>query len=382
MAFASLSHFIRLLEDKDELIIVEEFVDPVLEISEITDRFSKTDGGGKALLFMNNGTDFPVLTNSMGSLKRLALAHGVSSIADISNRLEDLFNDFREPRSNLFEKIALLPKLAAVSGFFPSLQKGRSPAQEEIILDPDLNILPVLKTWPHDGGRFFTLPMVITTDPETGERNVGMYRMQVFDRQTTGMHWHRHKTGADHYEKYKKAGRKMPVAVALGGDPVFTYSATAPLPPNVDEFLFAGLLREKKVSLTKAVTQDILVPAEADIILEGYVDPEEDKVLEGPFGDHTGFYSLEDYYPKFHITAITHRKNAIYPATLVGIPPQEDAWIAKATERIFMMPIRKAIAPELTDMNIPDFGVAHNLALVKIKKTYERSLGSRSDDVQ
>lgn len=370
MAFNSLSHFISALKDHDELITINEFVDPVLEISEITDRFSKIPGGGKALLFNDTGTDFPVLSNSMGSLQRIALALGVKKLEDITGRLESLFEDLREPRKGFMDKLAVLPKLARISGFFPSDYRGKAPVQEIIHKDPDLDLLPVLKTWPYDGGRFFTFPMVITHDPETGERNVGMYRMQVFNKNTTGMHWHRHKTGANHYEKYKKAGLRMPVAVALGGDPVLTYSATAPLPENIDEYLFAGFLRQKSVSLVKALTQDIMVPAESDIVIEGYVNPAEEKVTEGPFGDHTGFYSLEDLYPLFHVTAITHRKSAVFPATLVGIPPQEDAKIAKATETIFFMPIRQAIVPELTSMKIPDFGVAHNLTLVNISKSY------------
>ena len=202
-------------------------------------------------------------------------------------------------------------------------------------MNPDLGILPVLKCWPYDGGRFITLPMVHTIHPETGKTNVGMYRMQILDKNTTAMHWQRHKTGANHFEAWKKSGRKMPVSVALGGDPVYTYSATAPLPENINEYILAGFLRKKKVKMVKCITNDLYVPSDADIVLEGYVDPGEDLVWEGPFGDHTGFYSLADWYPKFHVTCITHSKNAVYPATIVGIPPHEDAWLAKATERIF-----------------------------------------------
>lgn len=370
MAYSSLNQYISALKKNNEILIVDSYVDPILEIAEITDRFSKQPDGGKALLFENTGTGFPVLTNSMGSLKRISLALGVDKLEDLTDRLEALFEDLKEPKTNLFDKLAMLPRLAALSGFFPSVHKGKAPVQEVIFKDVDLDIFPVLKTWPYDGGPFITLPMVITKDPETGVRNVGMYRMQVLDKKTTGMHWHRHKTGANHYEKYKKSGSVMPVAVALGGDPVLCYSATAPLPENIDEFLFAGFLRQKSVTLVRALSQDIMVPAEADIIIEGYVDPSEDKFMEGPFGDHTGFYSLEDFYPRFHITAITHRKNAVYPATLVGIPPQEDARIALATEKIFFMPMRQAIVPEMTSMKIPDYGVAHNLTLVNIKKSY------------
>lgn len=370
MSYSSLSHFISVLEKHNELIRIDAFVNPLLEISEITDRFSKQPDGGKALLFTNTGTGFPVLTNSMGSLKRISLALGVEKLEDVTDRLESLFEDLKEPKRGFMEKLSMLPKLASLSGYFPSIHKGKVPVHEVVLKEPDLGILPVLKTWPYDGGRFFTLPMVITVDPDTGLRNVGMYRMQVFDSQTTGMHWHRHKTGANHYEKYRASGSVMPVAVAFGGDPVLTYAATAPLPENIDEFLFAGFLRKKSVSLVPAITQNILVPAEADIIIEGFVDPAEEKAIEGPFGDHTGFYSLEDLYPRFHVTAITHRKNAVFPATIVGIPPQEDARIALATEKIFFMPIRQAIVPELSSMKIPDYGVAHNLTLVNIKKSY------------
>ncbi len=237
-------------------------------------------------------------------------------------------------------------------------------------MTPDLGILPVLKCWPHDGGHFVTLPMVHTIHPETGSPNVGMYRMQVLDKNTTGMHWQRHKTGANHYEAWKKAGKRMPVSVALGGDPVYTYSATAPLPENISEYLLAGFLRNKKVELVRCITNELYVPSDADIIIEGFVDPSEELVWEGPFGDHTGFYSLADWYPKFHVTCITHSAKAVYPATIVGIPPQEDSWLAKATERIFLTPIKMAMQPEIEDFHMPDAGIAHNLAIIKIRKAY------------
>ena len=239
-----------------------------------------------------------------------------------------------------------------------------------ILNDPDLSKLPILKCWPEDGGRFITFPLVHTKDPITGIRNVGMYRMQVFDNKTTGMHWHKHKVGARHYMEYKQLGRKMPIAVAIGGDLVYTYCGTAPLPDNMDEYMLAGFIRKKKVELVKCITQDIEVPADADIIIEGFVDPGEELVMEGPFGDHTGYYSLADLYPKFHVTCITHRRNAIYPATIVGVPPQEDAYLAKATERIFIIPLQLSVIPELVDMELPFAGVAHNLTIVKINKSY------------
>lgn len=370
MPYQSLYHFIEKLENEGELIRINEMVNPELEITEITDRISKLPGGGKALLFENTGTNFPVLINAMGSEKRMELALGVNHLDDIGKDLEALFIDLSAPKNNLIEKLKLLPRLSNISSWMPKVVGGKAKCQEVVYHDSDLSILPVLKCWPKDGGPFVTLPMVITKDPLTGIRNVGMYRMQVFDKKLTGMHWHKHKVGARHFNEYKKLGKKMPVAVALGGDPAYTYAATSPVPDNIDEFLLAGFLRKKKVELVKCITQDVEVPNDADIIIEGYVDPEEEFIWEGPFGDHTGFYSLADWYPKFHVTCITHRKNAVYPATIVGVPPMEDAWIGKATERIFLTPIKMAILPEVIDYDLPFAGVAHNIAIVKINKTY------------
>jgi 4-hydroxy-3-polyprenylbenzoate decarboxylase len=252
----------------------------------------------------------------------------------------------------------------------PKTISGRGACQEVVMKNPDLSKLPVLTCWPEDGGPFITLPIIHTKDPETGLRNVGLYRMQVFDKTMTGMHWHRHKVSAKHYNLYKKLGKIMPVAVAIGGDPSNAYCATAPLPEGVDEYMLAGFIRKKKVELVQCITQDVQVPADADIVIEGYVDPNEELIWEGPFGDHTGYYSLADYYPRFHVTAITHRKDAVYSTTIVGIPPQEDAWIGKATERIFIAPIRLTMLPELIDMVMPVEGVFHNLVIVKIAKEY------------
>ncbi len=368
--FKNLSSYVESLERQGELIRVREFVNPVLEMAEVVDRVSKSRGGGKAILFENSGTDFPVLMNMMGSEARICAALGVKNLDDVGKKLDDFFQTLMQPKKNLWEKLQLLPTLKQASTWLPRTLKSKGECQQVIIHNPDLNSLPILKCWSHDGGRFVTLPMVHTRDLQTGMRNVGMYRMQVFDGQTTGMHWHRHKTGARHFEQYKAAGQKMPIAVALGGDPVYTYCATAPLPDNVDEHLLAGFLRGKSVPLVRCITQHIEVPADVDIVIEGYVDPSEPLVLEGPFGDHTGFYSLEDFYPRFHVTCITHRRNAIYPATLVGIPPQEDAYIGQATERIFLSPIRLVMLPEIVDMHMPFEGVAHNIVIVKIKKTY------------
>lgn len=368
MAYKNLNHFIETLEAAGELVRIKEYVNPHLEITEITDRISKQYG--PALLFENTGFDFPLLINAMGTEKRMAMALGVENLDDIAKEIEALFKTFTTPKNRFIDKLKLLPQLGAVASWMPKQISGRGACQEVIMDQPDVTKLPVLKCWPEDGGPFITLPVIQTKDLHTGIRNVGLYRMQVFDKTMTGMHWHRHKVSARHFNEYKKAGLKMPVVVTLGGDPSYTYSATAPLPDGVDEFMLAGFLRKKKVELVKCITQDMYVPADVDFVIEGYVDPQEELILEGPFGDHTGYYSLADYYPKFHITAITHRKNAIYPATIVGIPPQEDAWIGKATERIFLAPIKMTMVPEIVDMILPVEGVFHNLVIVKIKKEY------------
>ena len=365
-----IQQFINELEKKGELIRISERVNPDLEITEITDRISKQTDGGKALLFENSGTDFPVLINALGSEKRIAMAFGRNSIYDIEKEIEELFHHLMQPKDNLWDKLRMLPKLKEVSAWMPKKLKSRGMCQEVRMKNPDLNKLPVLKCWPADGGPFITLPGVHTLDPETHTPNLGMYRLQVFEKDLTGMHWHKHKTGANHFEKYKKLGKKMPVSVAIGGDLIYTYAASAPMPENVDEYLLAGFLRKKPVKLVKCLTNDLYVPEDADFVIEGYVDPTDELVWEGPFGDHTGFYSLADWYPKFHVTCITHKKDAVYPTTIVGIPPMEDAYIGKATERIFLTPIRMSMVPELKDMELPFAGVAHNLTIVKIEKSY------------
>ncbi len=370
MAHEGLKSFIKVLENSNELIRIKSFADPDLMITEITDRFSKQEKGGKALLFENTGTEFPLLINAMGSEKRIVLALSRESLIDIENEIEGLFSNLLQPRDNFWDKLKLLPRLKEVSSWLPVKLKRRGACQEFIMDKPDLGRLPVLKCWPADGGKFITLPCVHTVDPETNIPNLGMYRMQVFGSDSTGMHWHKHKTGASHFEKYKKLGRKMPVSVVLGGDPVYTYAATAPLPENIDEYILAGFLRRKSVNLVKCLTNDIFVPDDSDFVIEGYIDPSEDFIPEGPFGDHTGFYSLADYYPCFHVTFITYRRNAVYPATIVGIPPMEDAYIGKATERIFLKPLTLTMVPELKDMRLPFTGVAHNFAVVKIAKSY------------
>jgi 4-hydroxy-3-polyprenylbenzoate decarboxylase len=371
MAYKNLRHFIETLEQAGELVRIKTYVDPKLEIAEITDRISKSADGGKALLFENTGTDFPVLINSMGSYRRMCLALGVGELDDIAGEIEALFKMLSKPKESILDKLSMLPKLGQFASWMPKVTGGKGSCQEVVMTNPDLTKLPVLTCWPKDGGPFITLPVIHTKDPLTGTRNVGMYRMQVFEKDMTGMHWHKHKVSAKHFSEYKKLNKKMPVAVVLGGDPVYTYSATAPLPENVDEYMLAGFLRKKKVELVKCITQpEIEVPADADFVIEGYVDPAEDLIWEGPFGDHTGYYSLADWYPRFHVTAITHRKDAVYPSTIVGIPPQEDAWIGKATERIFLAPIKMTLVPEIVDMEMPVEGVFHNLVISQIRKDY------------
>lgn len=371
MAYRNQQEFIQALERAGELTRIKEYVDPRLEIAEITDRISKSSNN-KALLFENTGYDFPVLMNAYGSEKRMCLALGVEHLDDIAKEIEDLFKLLSAPKEGILDKLKLLPKLGQFAGWMPKVKAGRGECQEIVITDnPDITRLPVITCWPKDGGPFVTLPVIHTKDPHTNTRNVGMYRMQVFGPQLTGMHWHKHKVSAKHFNEYKKLHKRMPVAVALGGDPAYAYSATAPLPENVDEYMLAGFLRKKKVELVKCITQpEIEVPADADFIIEGYVDPDDDLIWEGPFGDHTGYYSLADWYPKFHITAITHKRNPVYPATIVGIPPQEDAWLGKATERIFLAPIKMTLVPEIIDMDMPVEGVFHNLVIAQIKKDY------------
>lgn len=371
MGYKNQQQFIEALEKAGELIRIKTYVNPRLEIAEITDRVSKSGGGGKALLFENTGYDFPVLMNAYGSEKRMCMALGVNHLDDVAKDIENLFHLLASPKEGIIDKLKLLPKLAEFSSWMPKVKKGRGECQEVVMATPDITKLPVITCWPKDGGPFVTLPVIHTKDPNTGSRNVGMYRMQVFGPVLTGMHWHKHKVSAKHFNEYKKLNKRMPVAVALGGDPVYAYSATAPLPENVDEYMLAGFLRKKKVELVKCISQpDVEVPADADFIIEGYVDPSDELIWEGPFGDHTGYYSLPDWYPRFHITAITHKKNPVYPATIVGIPPQEDAWLGKATERIFLAPIKMTMVPEITDMDMPVEGVFHNLVITKIKKDY------------
>lgn len=370
MAYKNLKEFITHLKQQDELLEIDTSVSAELEITEITDRASKEQGfPNKALLFRDvEGYEMPVLTNAFGSYRRMAMALGVNDVREVAKRIEELLKP--DIPDTLAGKAFLLPKLLEVSQFPPQIVKT-APCQDVVITDltqPILDKLPILKCWSQDGGAFITLPLVITKNPHTGARNMGMYRLQKFDNLTTGMHWHKHHDGAKNYEDARKLGRKFEVAVALGCDPAITYAATAPVPQGIDEFIFAGFLRKKPVQLVKCVTVDLEVPADAEIVLEGYVDLEERRI-EGPFGDHTGYYSLADNYPVFHITAMTHVKAPVYPATIVGKPPQEDCYMGKATEQIFL-PVLRKILPEIVDMNLPLEGVFHNCAIISINKSY------------
>lgn len=378
MAFQNLSDFIELLEKRGQLVRIKVPVSPELEITEITDRVSKAPAEqNKALLFENvPGYDIPVLMNAFGSAERMAWALGVNDLDELNHDLAKII-DLRLPRGmgdvmqrgrgllGVFRSIGLKPK-----------KVRRAPVQQVVHTeDASLDRLPILKCWPKDGGRFITLPQVITRDPETGTRNVGMYRLQVIDPQTLLVHWQRHKGGAEHERKARLSSQAaeapkpiIPAAIVLGGDPASMWCSSAPLPPNIDEYLLAGYLRGAPVAFVDCISQPLEVPANAEIIIEGYVDPNE-HLPEGPFGDHTGYYTPVELFPVFHVTAITHRKKPIYPATIVGIPPMEDVWMGKATERLFL-PLMRLFLPEIVDVNMPAEGVFHNLVLISIKKRF------------
>ena len=375
MTFDSLQEFIAAIEKMGELVRISEPVKTRLEIAEIADRCMKSPGGGPALLFerplLENGraSEFPVAINLFGSMKRMCLSLGVQQLDEVGGRISELLN-LKVP-DGIFGKLSMLPKLAEVAKFPPRTRSGR-PSCQEIVWQGeqiDLDRIPFLTTWPGDGGRYITLPMVITEDPRTGVRNVGMYRVQVQGKNILAMHWQRHKVGAAHWRELAARGERMPVVIAIGADPASLYSASAPLPPTIDEFIFAGFLRKSPVELAKALTCDLEVPAEAEFVIEGYIDPSEPLVVEGPFGDHTGYYSLADEYPRVHVTAVTMRKNPVYAATLVGRPPMEDYYLGHATERIFL-PLLRISVPEIVDYHMPAYGIFHNLIFVSIDKQY------------
>jgi 4-hydroxy-3-polyprenylbenzoate decarboxylase len=366
MAYRDLREFIHALDDNHELKRIPFEVDPILEITEFADRAVKN--GGPALLFEKpRGSSIPVLINSFASMSKMQLALEVASVDEIAARIVE-FLEMRMPEG-LLGKIKMLPKLAEVGAFFPrTVSKG--PCQD-VVRNANFSLFdyPVLKCWPEDAGRFITLPLVFSRNPDTGKRNCGMYRMQLFDERTAGMHWQTHKQGAEHYRRMSHHGRtRMDVAVAIGADPATIYSAILPLPPELDEMMIAGFLRQSPVEMVKCQTSDLEVPANAEIVLEGYVQSGELRT-EGPFGDHTGFYSLADEYPVFHVTCITQRKEPIYATTIVGPPPMEDYFMGKAVERIFL-PLMRLQVPEVRDIAMPAEGIFHNLILVSIRKSY------------
>lgn len=369
--YKNIGEFLKLLESIGEVRRIKEPVSPVIEISKFTDVESKKPDGGKALIFENvidNGKKtFPIATNIFGSERRMALALGLERLCDAGNGIRELLQ--MKPPATLKDKLLALFKLLPLAKIMPREIKN-APCQEVVKTgaDVDLSEIPVLKCWPHDGGRFVTLPLVFTKSPEDGKKNLGMYRLQIFDKNTTGMHWHVHKDGSHYFNEYARMGKRMPVAVAIGADPAVVYAATAPMPRGVDELLLAGFFRKSGVETVKCKTVDLQVPAEAEFVLEGYVDPDERR-MEGPFGDHTGYYSPADLYPVFHITALTRKKNPIYCATLVGPPPMEDCYMAKATERIFL-PLVQSVMPEISDYFLPWEGVFHNIVIVSIDKEY------------
>ena len=369
MHFKDIRQFIEFLDERGDLKRITAKVDSDLEITEITDRTIKS--GGPALLFENvAGSDAPGAINLMGTHQRTAWALGVENIDDLTSRVRKLLGLAQGPPSGLMGKARALGDLVSVARTQPKIVR-RAPCQDVVVTgeDVDLNILPALKCWPDDAGRYITLPLVVSRDPESGRRNVGIYRMQIFDRNTTGMHWQTHKGGAHHYRVGESQRlQKLEVAVALGGDPAAIWSGSMPLPPDMDEFAIAGLIREEPVELVKCKTVDLEVPAHAEYVLEGYVTPGELRP-EGPFGDHTGYYSPAEDYPVFHVTTITHRKNPIYPTTMVGRPPTEDFFMGKAAERI-MLPILQMALPEIVDMNMPAEGAFHNLLIVSMRKEY------------
>ena len=417
MAITNLRDFVQLLDQRGQLRRIAAPVDPILEIAAIADRVSKSPAagtapppktdpvhgrqGGHALLFENvTGHDIPMAINTFGSYERMRLALGVADFEELAERVQQLVKP--EIPTTLLEKMKKLPQLAKMAGFGPKVVK-RGMCQE-IVHEADASLLrlPIIQCWPHDGepgyggkpsepqasacatpgdesrglkftagngtGRYITFAGIYTKDPDSGERNVGMYRVQVFDEKLAAMHWHMHHDGARHFRAYRKRGEKMPLAIVLGGEPVLPYAATCPLPPDVSELLFAGFLNDGGIELCPCKTIAMEVPVNAEIVIEGYVDPRE-TLIEGPFGDHTGFYSLADRYPAFHVTAITHRRDPIYPTTIVGKPPQEDYYLGKATERIFL-PLLRILIPDIIDYSLPQFGAFHNAVFVSIRKVY------------
>src|SRR6187399_2622437 len=366
MPHVDVNAFIADLDKRGELARITEPVDPHLEISALVDLVSKTPGGGPGLLFEKpSGATMPVAANIYGSMSRICLALGVEKLDDLAAEIEELTTP--PMPKGFMDALKLMPLASRLTDLMPKTVKD-APCQEVVKEDGGLDELPVLTTWPEDGGPFITLPLVITRDLETGMRNIGTYRMQVYDRRTTGMHWQRHKGGAQHHRVAERMGKRLEVAVALGADPVLQYCATAPVPEGLDELMLAGVLSRRRTELVKCRTIDLEVPAQAQIVLEGYVEPGERR-REGPFGDHTGLYSLADDFPVFHLTCLTMRKKPVYVTTVVGIPPMEDVYLGKASERVFLPLIKKTV-PEIVDMHFPAAGIFHNLVIIAIDKRY------------
>jgi 4-hydroxy-3-polyprenylbenzoate decarboxylase len=364
--FTDVNAFITELDRRGELARIAEPVDPRLEIAALIDRASKSPGGGPGLLFEKpTGASMPVAANLYGSMSRICLALGVNHLDELAKEIDELITP-PMPRG-FMDALKMMPLVSRLTDLLPKTVKD-APCQDVVKTDGGLDELPVLTTWPEDGGPFITLPLVITRDPETHMRNIGTYRMQVYDRRTTGMHWQRHKGGAQHHRVAERLGKRLDVAVALGADPVLQYCATAPMPEGLDELMLAGVLSKRRVEMVKCRTIDLEVPAQSQIVLEGYVDPGERR-REGPFGDHTGLYSLADDFPVFHLTCITMRKAPVYVTTVVGIPPMEDYYLGMASERIFLPILRKTL-PEIVDMHFPAAGIFHNFVLVSIDKRY------------
>ncbi len=364
--YSDLAEFLADLDKRRQLVRIADRVSPTLEIAAVTDRACKSPHGGPALLFENpSGFDIPVATNIFGSLERMQLALGVTKLEDLEKEIDDLMTP--PAPKGVMDALKLLPVVGRLADLMPKTVKD-APCQEVVNRDGTLDDLPILTCWPGDGGPFITLPLVFTRDPETGTRNIGVYRMQVFDGRTTGMHWQRHKGGAQHYRVAERLGRRLEVAVALSPEPILAYCATAPMPEGLDELLLGGFLSRRRIEVVKCVTVDLEVPASSHIVLEGYVEPGERR-REGPFGDHTGFYSQPDDYPVFHLTCVTRRSRPTYLTTIVGIPPMEDYYLGLASERIFLPMIRKTV-PEIVDMHFPAEGIFHNLVIVSIDKRY------------
>jgi 4-hydroxy-3-polyprenylbenzoate decarboxylase len=364
--YSNLDDFLRDLEKRGWLARIAEPVSPHLEIAAVTDSACKLPGGGPALLFDRpTNFDMPVATNVFGSMERMCLALGVKTLDDLAGEINELMTP--QLPAGIMDALKMLPMVSRLRDLMPKTVKD-APCQEIVQKGGTLDELPILTCWPEDGGPFITLPLVFTKDPETGVRNIGTYRLQIFDSRTTGMHWQRHKGGAQHHRVAERLGKRLDVAVALSPEPVLTYCATAPMPEGLDELLLGGFLARRRIELVKCVTVDLEVPASAQIVLEGYVDPGERR-REGPFGDHTGFYSQPDDYPVFHVTCVTRRKRPTYLTTIVGIPPMEDYYLGMASERIFLPMIQKTV-PEIVDMHFPAQGIFHNLVIISIDKRY------------